>query len=123
MPATPFVLVIEGQAELGNVIRDVLTDEGYNVMAVRDQYGAVGVLRHQPVDLVVADLPAPEEGEGDPLREISTDFPDTPLITLVDDAADGIPFFGPWRRDGSRLFLPRPFRLDDLIAATRELAG
>jgi len=123
MPATPFVLVIEGHTELGNVIRDVLTDEGYDVMAVRDQYGAVGVLRNQPVDLVVADLPTPEEGEGDPLREISTDFPDTPLITLVDEAQDDIPFFGPWRRDGSRLLLPRPFRLDSLIAATRELAG
>ena len=45
MPVAPVVVVIENETELGRVIRDVLVDEGYDVVRVRDQYGAIGVMR------------------------------------------------------------------------------
>lgn len=123
MPTLPVIVIIENQAELGQVMRDVLEDEGYDVMAVRDQYGAIGVLRSQKVDMVVADLPRPLPGEGDALVELATEFPDMPLIVLHDDDQEAVPFFGPWRREGSRVVMRRPFRLDHLIEATRDLVG
>ena len=123
MPVTPVILLIEDHTELGEVIQDVLTEEGYDVVAVRDQFAAVATLRSQRVDLVVADLPAPEPGQVDPLAEIVRDFADTPMVTIVEESPDSVPFFGPWRRSGDKVTLRRPFKLNDLLAVTRELAG
>ncbi len=122
MPAEPFVLVIQHHSELGQVIHDVLGTEGYNVIPVRDRYGAIGVLRNQEVDLLVADLPESVIGGTDPLAEISGEFPDLPVVFLENVAPGETPFFGPWTRDGNRVTLRRPFKLDDLISAARELA-
>lgn len=123
MPVTPVVLLIEDHTELGEVIRDVMTEDGYEVLTVRDQFAAVATLRNERVDLVVADLPAAEPGQVDPLAEIVRDFSETPMVTIVEESRDGVPFFGPWRRSGHRVTLRRPFKLNDLLAVTRELAG
>lgn len=122
MPAQPVVVVVEDHSGLGEVIRDVLTDEGYDVVTVRDQYAAMGELKHRNVDLVVADL-SPRLGEGDPLAEIQAAFPELPTIQVSDESEESVPFFGPWRSSGKRVALRRPFRLDDLVAAARHLVG
>jgi CheY-like chemotaxis protein len=123
MPRRPVVLVIEEQAELRRVIRDVLDDEGYEVLPVRDRSEAISILREQPVDLLVSDLAEPEEDAVDPLEEVSREFPDLWVISLSDDSHAAGPFFGPWRISGFRMTLRRPFRIDDLIAASKEITG
>ena len=123
MPAAPVIVVIENETELGRVIRDVLVDEGYDVVRVRDQYGAIGVMRQKSVDLVVAGLPGPDEETPGPLGELTTEFPDVALISLSQPGAAALPVFGAWRRDGDHITLRQPFRLDDVIGATRELVG
>ena len=122
MPARPVVRVVEDQTELGDVIRDVFGEEGYDVLTVRDQYAAMGELRHREADLLVADLPGSLPG-GDPLAEISREFPDLRLVVVTDASQEQVPFFGPWRASGSRVSLRRPFRLADLVAASREAVG
>lgn len=121
MPVTPVVVVIEDHVELSEVIRAVMTEEGYDVLSVRDQFAAVATLRNQRVDLVVADLPPPKAGRGDPLAEIGRDHPDVPVIAITDAEDDDVPFFGPWRRENGRVILRRPFKLDDLLAVSREI--
>jgi DNA-binding response OmpR family regulator len=123
MPVIPAVVLIEDHSELGEIIRDVMSEEGYDVLTVRDQFAAVATLRSQRIDLVVADLPDPEPGQADPLSEVTREFPGVPLVTIVDESAEEIPFFGPWRVSGGRATLRRPFKLDDLIAVTREIVG
>jgi len=120
MPQLPVVVVIEDQSELRQVLRDVLDDEGYEVLPVRDPTEAMAVLREKTVDLLVSDLTEKEEEGADPLADVCREFPDLPLIVLSEDAG---PFFGPWRVSGSRMILRKPFRLDDLIAASREIVG
>lgn len=121
MPTAPAVVVIENETELGRVIRDVLVDEGYDVVRVRDQYGAIGIMRQKGVDLVVAGLPGPEDDDPGPLGELATEFPDVALISLSQPGA--LPVFGAWRRDGDHITLRQPFRLDDIIGAAKELVG
>jgi len=123
VPVTPVVVLIEDQSELGDVIRDVMSEDGYDVLTVRDQFAAVATLRNQRVDLVIADLPHPEPGRPDPLAEITRDYPQIPLINIADESDDDIPFFGPWRVSGGRVTLRRPFKLDDLLKLTRETVG
>ncbi|NNL29436.1 MAG: two-component system response regulator, partial [Gemmatimonadetes bacterium] len=58
MSTKPVVLLLEDHTELGEVIRDLMAADGYDVIAVRDQGAALGTLRAQSVDLVIADLPS-----------------------------------------------------------------
>jgi two-component system, NtrC family, nitrogen regulation response regulator NtrX len=121
MPRKPVVLVVEDQSELGRVIRGVLSDEGYEVVAARDAGTALGVLRDQQVNLLISDLSTAVAPEGDPLAPLIEEFPDLRVIVIGDESDDAPPFFGPWRVTGSRLTMRRPFRLDDLVAASREV--
>jgi len=122
MSANPVVLVIEDQTELGNVIRDFLASEGYEVVAVRDQLAALSALNDNRADLVIADLPDGADGSPDPLVELARDFRDIPRI-VIRSRDDQLPFFGPWRMEGHGATMRRPFRLDDLLSVTRELVG
>jgi CheY-like chemotaxis protein len=123
MPQKPVVVVIEDHTELRHVLRDVLGDEGYEVLPVRDSAEAIEVLRGRSVDLLVSDLPEHDGGGEDPLADIARDFPELGVIILSEDSTDAGPFFGPWRVSGSRITLRKPFRLDDLIAAAKEVIG
>ena len=121
MPATPVVVVIEDHPELSDVLRDVMTERGYDVLSVRDQFAAVATLRGRHVDLVVSDLPTAEAGRPDPLAEIVRDHAEVPLIQISEMADDGVPFLGPWMRTEGRFVLRRPFKLDDLLRLSREI--
>jgi len=121
--SVPVVVVIERETELGRVIRDALVDEGYDVVRVRDQYGAVGVMRRQPVDLVVAGLPSPEKEAPGPLSELVDEFPDVALISLSVPGAAARPVFSAWRQEGRHIMMRQPFRIDDVVTAANELVG
>jgi DNA-binding NtrC family response regulator len=121
-PPKPVVVVIEDQPELGQVIREVLGGEGFDVKPVPDTASALQTLREEEkVVLLVSDLSSTDTGSGDPLAPVAGEFPELPVIVIRDQRADDVPFFGPWRAEGSRILLRRPFRLDDLIAASREV--
>ena len=117
----PVILVIEDQAELLDVIRDLLDDEGYDVSAVQNPAEALEVLRSKSVYLMVSDFSPPFGDGSDPLVDIDREFPDLPVIAFSEDDEQSVPFFGPWRVDGSRTTLRKPFKLDDLISALREI--
>ena len=123
MRQLPVVLVIEDQNELLDVLRDVLDGEGYEVSAVRSPGEALEVLRNKSVDLLVSDYAPPFDDGSDPLVGISEEFPELPVIVFSEDDEQSIPFFGPWRTEGTRMTLRKPFKLDDLIAASREVVG
>ena len=122
-PPPPVVVVIEEQPELGRVLSEVLGTEGFDVVQVRSASDAFAALKEQPVEFLVSDLTATRNDGGDALVSITDAFPELPVIVIRDERDDDIPFFGPWRRNGSRLMLRRPFRLDDLVAASREIFG
>jgi DNA-binding NtrC family response regulator len=120
-PPPPVVVLLEDQDELGRVIGDVLGGEGLEVVHAKDATAALDTIRDREVAFVVSDLPSLGIERGDPLAPIAEPHPDLPIIIIRDPRADDVPFFGPWREEGSRVLLRRPFRIDDLLSATREL--
>lgn len=121
MRPLPVAVVIEDQAELSQVLKDVLGGEGFEVVTVRSTVEAQEAMRERKVALVVSDLPSIGTSDDDPLGPIVRDSPDMGIVVVRDPDDEPVPFFGPWRRDGAKLILRRPFRLDDLLDAVREI--
>ena len=118
----PVVLVVEEHTALLDVLIDALTWEGYEVVPARGANEAADILRNREVDLLVAD-PPPFDGAEAEIDALAEEFPDLPLVTLIDPGTVEQIYFGPWIEEGNRYILRRPFRLGDLLRACREAVG
>lgn len=115
-------VVVQDHDPLGKVMQEVLRGEGYEVLTASDEGGAAVLCGERSADLVVVDVHGRSSGY-DALLELM-ETPDGPtMIEVRDEPAVVLPFFGPWRVEGRRLTLRRPFRLTDFVAAVRELSG
>ena len=123
MPAPPLVLLVEDNAELRHVLKEALGSEGYEVLAARDEAEALDLLRTNSVDLLISDLTDPADASR-ALEEVREEFPDLPVVALA-EGAGGHPtlFLSAWEGAGSYRTLPKPFRLGELIAVSREVLG
>ena len=118
--ASPVVLVVEDNAELRHVLKEALTSEGYDVLAARDEAEALEVLRANKVQLLISDLTEPPEASRS-MNEVREEFPNLPVVAL--SAAGGHPtlFFAAWQAPKGYRLLPKPFRLGELLAVSREV--
>lgn len=123
MSSPPVVLVIEDNSELRHVLREALASEGYQVLAARDEAEALEVLRGTRVDLLISDLTDPPY-TGEALPALRQEFPDLPVLALSTQAGHHPTlFFSGWQGSPTYRTLPRPFRLGELLAVSREVLG
>ena len=120
MAKTPVVLVVEDNAELRHVLKEALAAEGHHVLTARDDAEALETLRENAVDLLISDLATPAAGDG--IESLKQEFPDLPVVALS-PVAGGHPslFFAAWQSPGRYRTLPKPFRLRELLAVSREV--
>ncbi len=123
MAPPPVVLVVEDNAELRVVLKEALASQGYEVLAARDDTEALEHLRSRSVNLLISDLtdPAPNARAIDAIRQ---EFPGLPVVALADGEGSHPPlFFAAWRDPKEVRRLPKPFRLGELLAVSREVLG
>lgn len=121
MPGEPLVVLIEDQEALVSVLKEVFVREGYEVVSVADCAAAREVTGERQVDLVVLDGTALQEDQ--PVESMCDEYPDVAVIAVRNQEDLSIPIFGRWRRDGRVATLRRPFRLEDMVSAARELVA
>lgn len=118
----PRVLVVDDEAPLRELIVVTLGD-AFRCEEVSNGEAALTQLRESPPDLVFLDVMLPGLGGIDVLREIRAD----PALRDV-----GVVVVSAWQaqedvaralENGADSFLPKPFRVEDLLAVAHELAG
>jgi DNA-binding response OmpR family regulator len=121
----PVVVLLEDARQLSDVVRDVLEEDGFEVLAANAILEAMDFLRSRHVDVLVCDWAGCGGGDpaADPMKSIVGEFPDLALVTVYEPREDEVPLFGPWRSEGKNKMLRRPFRLDDLVGALRSIVG
>ncbi len=119
MPRRPVVIVAEDQGGLGRLIRDAFVADGYEVETAQSLAEAARALRRGGADLLISDVEDPPGGSPDELDAMCREFPKLPVVAVRNRTPDNTPVFGPWRVEGHVLTLPRPYRLEDLLAAAR----
>ncbi len=112
------VLVADDEAGMRESLARVLRREGFRVLAVEDGAAALDALRHERVDVLVADLRMPGLDGLELLRAAKLVAPDTEVILLsghgtVEEAVGAM-------KEGARDFLTKPFDRAPLLRVVRQ---
>jgi len=123
VPRGTRVLVIEDESALGDAVAAALADEGFTPDRASDGAQALDRVRERPYDVIICDLKMPRVDGIAFFREISRTMPHITrrLIFVTGDVAgtDAEQFL---EESGCR-WVPKPFRLRDLVRAAREALG
>jgi DNA-binding response OmpR family regulator len=116
--ATGRVLVVEDDAEIADVLRRSLRQEGYEVKTSADGVDALDVATGFVPDLVVLDLGLPRLDGIEVCRRLRADG-DVPILMLtaraeIEDRVDGLD-------SGADDYLVKPFERTELLARIRAL--
>ena len=120
---TTRVLVVEDDRDLCDVLQRILKRSGFATMGASGGREALGVLKTEPIDLVITDMVMPEMDGVELMRVLQKERPGLPIIALsgMDDVME-------YRRIaahlGAKVALLKPVSRADLICAvTDALAG
>ena len=109
------VLVVDDEQRLADLVCLSLTDQGYAASAHIRAADALAVFDREHVDLVISDLRMPDMDGRQLMHEVKQRSPDTAVIIMtayasVRDAVDLV-------KQGAYDFVPKPFDMDELLAA------
>jgi two-component system, cell cycle sensor histidine kinase and response regulator CckA len=117
------VLVVEDEAALGAAMAEALGDAGFAVHLAHDGLEALERVRGQAYDLIVCDLKMPRLDGMSFYRRLTTEQPQLAgkVLFVTGDVAgtDAERFL---EESGCR-WLPKPFRLKDLLRAAADVIG
>lgn len=119
---SPSILVIDDDAQLRGFLREVLDQEGFQVLeAENGNVGSVLFERHRP-DLVLTDIVMPEKEGMELIMELRRADPALPIIAMSGGNAG---FSGSYLSAAGKLgadaTLAKPFTASHLLAAIQEL--
>jgi PAS domain S-box-containing protein len=126
LPAVPKgtrVLVIEDEVALGDVVGAALADDGFRVDRAENGEEALARVRDRHYDVIICDLKMPKVDGQAFFREVSATMPHIArrLIFMTGDVA-GTEAERFLEECGCR-WIPKPFRLKDLVRVARETLG
>ncbi len=111
------ILIIDDEPGIRTVLKDVLEDEGYTVLAAEDGLEGLGILASNPVDCVFLDVWLPNMGGIDVLKKIREEFSDVEVIMISGHANINLAVQAV--KIGAFDFLEKPLSLDKTITVVR----
>jgi len=114
------ILVIDDDANILEILAEMLTAAGYEVVAASSGREGIKLYRQAPFDLVVTDLIMPEKDGLEVLMEVRKDFPKAKIITLSGNPY-GHSSLEASRALGAARTLRKPFSEHQLLEAVREV--
>jgi signal transduction histidine kinase len=117
------VLVVEDEAALGAAVAEALADAGFSVHLANDGLEALEHVKRQPYDLIVCDLKMPRLDGTAFYRQLEAEHaPMSRRVLFVTGDVAGTEAERFLEDTGCR-WLPKPFRLKDLLRVAGEMIG
>lgn len=115
--AVPRLLVVDDEEYICEVIREMLSSEGYHIQTMTNPQRALDFVKHQQVDLVLTDLIMGKTSGVDVLDQTMRHHPDAVLILMtgqptIENAVTVL-------KSGAYDYLVKPFSMDTLKAAIK----
>jgi two-component system nitrogen regulation response regulator NtrX len=111
------ILIIDDEPGIRTVLRDVLEDEGYTVLAAADGIAGLAEAAAHPVDLVFLDVWLPHMGGIDVLAKLRAEHPDVGVVMISGHA--NISLAVQAVKMGAFDFLEKPLSLDRTVTVAR----
>jgi two-component system, NtrC family, response regulator PilR len=117
----PRILIVEDDQTFRETVSEVLRDVGYKVRGARNLKKATKRLTKHKFDLVLADVHIGDHSGLEVLQVATQTHPDAKIVLM---SAHADPEVVQQAMDsGAARFLPKPFRVKELLQAIEELVG
>lgn len=109
------VLVVDDDALIREIARDILTGAGHSVLVAKDPLEAIGVLKKEEIEAVLLDVVMPLQSGFETIPEIQKIKPNASIIIMtafasLDSAVEAI-------RLGAYDYIRKPLKVDELLHA------
>lgn len=110
------ILIVDDKKEMRQLLKDYLTQEGFEIVLAEDGRKALFAARQEKPDLILLDLMMPEMGGYDFMRLFSREV-DTPIIILTAKLEENDKVLG--LELGADDYITKPFSMRELTARIR----
>ncbi len=115
------ILVIDDDVEMRDVLFDLLSLDGYEVLLAADGSSGIERYRNSLPELVITDLKMPNVDGIEVLEELKNEFPETPIMVIT--GVSDVSVIEEAIEHAADRILKKPFGVDELLTAIDELLG
>lgn len=116
------ILVVDDEAQIRLLVQEMLKREGHEVMEASDGKQGSQLYREHRPDLVILDLIMPDQEGLETIRELKQDFPEVKIIAMSGGGHGGAEdYLRLAKAFGARETLVKPFSLEEMVGAVREV--
>ena len=108
------ILVVDDEAEVRALVREVLTMHGYTVIDTGDPFEARRIAEAQPIHLLLTDVVMPIMNGLDLATRIEACSPSTKVVLMSGYATAAV-------KGSGRPLISKPFRAGDLVNTIRQM--
>ena len=122
MSGSPRILIIDDEVQIREMLGQMLSREGYDVINAPDGKVGMKVCREQHVDLIITDIIMPEKDGIEMILELRHDFPDLKVIAISGGGRlgpDG--YLEMAQKLGAHRTFFKPFNRKEILGAVKEL--
>lgn len=113
-PKGETILVVDDEAEVRALVRDVLTLHGYTVIDTGDPVEARRIAESQPIHLLLTDVVMPIMNGLELASRVEASSPSTKVLLMSGYATAAV-------KGAARPLVSKPFRPNDLVNAVRQV--
>ena len=114
------ILVIDDSSEIRVSLRKMLEVAGHKIIEASNGEEGVRLYSQNPTDLIITDILMPDKDGIEALLELRTDFPDIKVIVISGKGKELLPTASEF---GARRVFEKPFRVQEILSAVKELLG
>ena len=118
---SPLILLIDDEAPFRSVLKQVLSNAGYDVVEAANGAEGIKYFHEKPADMIITDIIMPEKEGIETIIELKKAYPDVKLIAMSGGGWYGTDIdFDMAKKLGAHT-LNKPFALQELLDAVSEL--
>jgi len=116
------ILIMDDDNLIRRMLRQVLEQEGHEIVEARDGTEGINLNRKLHCDLIITDIIMPEKEGIETIGELRREFPDIKIIAMSGGGRIGPDAYLKMAKDfGAMRTIVKPIGKDELLKATKEL--
>ena len=117
-----YILVIEDDESVSQMLRDVVQKEGHEVSVAPDGLVGLEVFQRRPADLIIVDILMPNKDGFEIIMELRKEYPDLKILAISGGGKYGTFKYLDYAKSfGAQRTLAKPFDIEILLETIRDL--